>query len=88
MRPFFLPGRRGISRRLTGVEKWGRIMGLKVVHIDRAQVSKDAAAKAFYENVLKPKWEAQARERALKLRAELMGVKPDTLRSSPAKNRG
>ena len=43
--------------RLTDVEKWGRIMGLKVVHIDRAQVSKDAAAKAFYENVLKPKWD-------------------------------
>jgi hypothetical protein len=63
-------------------------MGLKVVHIDRGKVSKDAAAKSFYENVLKPKWDAQARERALKLRAELMGVKPDALRSLPSKNRG
>lgn len=63
-------------------------MGLKIVHIDRAQVSKDAAAKAFYENVLKPKWDEQARERALKIRAELLGVKPDTIRSLPPKNRG
>jgi hypothetical protein len=69
------------------VAKEGR-MGLKIVHINRAEVSKNAAAKAFYENVLKPKWDAQARERALKLRAELMGVKPDTLRSLPSKNRG
>ena len=63
-------------------------MGLKVVHINAKAVEKDAEAKAMWENILKPKWDAQARERALKLRAELMGVKPDALRSLPSKNRG
>lgn len=63
-------------------------MGLKVVHIKKEELIRDAEAKAMWENVLKPKWDAQARERALKLRAELMGVKQDELRSLPSKNRG
>ena len=63
-------------------------MGLRIVHINRVELSKKAEAKAMWENVLKPKWDAKARERALKLRAELMGVKPDELRSLPSKNRG
>jgi hypothetical protein len=59
-------------------------MGLKVVHINREEVCKDAEAKAMWENVLKPKWEQQARERGAKLLAELKGTKtPD--RSVPPK---
>jgi hypothetical protein len=63
-------------------------MGLKVVHINRAEVCKDAEAKAMWENVLKPKWEQQARERGAKLLAELKGRKPDAPGPLPAKLRG
>ena len=50
-------------------------MGLKVVHINRVEVCKDAEAKAMWETVLKPKWEQQARERGAKLLAELKETK-------------
>jgi len=49
-------------------------MKLKVVHIDRKSIAFEAEARAFAENVLIPKWEAQARRRAEKLRAELRGT--------------
>jgi hypothetical protein len=52
-------------------------MGLKVVHINRAEVSKQAEAKALWENVLKPKWDKQARERGTRLLTELTGKEPD-----------
>ena len=61
-------------------------MGLKVVHINREEVCKDAEAKAMWENVLKPKWEQQARERGAKLLAELKGTK--TPKPPPPKIRG
>jgi hypothetical protein len=63
-------------------------MGLKVVHIDRREISKDAEAKAMWENVLNPKWEQQARERGEKLLAELKGAKAQTPEPSPPKMRG
>jgi len=63
-------------------------VGLKVVHINTAEVSKQAAAKAMWETVLKPKWEEQARERGVKLLAELRGVPPMSPADSPEKMRG
>jgi hypothetical protein len=63
-------------------------MGLKVVHINRLEVRKDAEAKAMWENVLKPKWEQQARERGEKLFAELNGAKTPIRKASPPKMRG
>jgi hypothetical protein len=70
---------------LDGVEG---VMGLKVVHINTAEVWKEAEAKALWENVLKPKWEEQARERGAKLLAELTGKKPDAPGPLPTKIRG
>ena len=64
------------------------IVGLKVVHINTVELRKKAEAKAFWENVLKPKWEEQARERAAKLLAELRGKRPGTPEHSPTKTRG
>jgi len=61
-------------------------MGLKVVHINREEVCKDAEAKAMWETVLKPKWEQQARERGAKLLAELKGTKMP--KPQPPKMRG
>ena len=46
-------------------------MALKVVHIDRKKLNLQAEAKAFWENVLKPKWEKRAREDAEKMVREL-----------------
>ena len=63
-------------------------MGLKVVHINTDEIRKDAAAKALWENVLKPKWEAKARERGEKLLEELTGKKRDAPGDSPDKLRG
>lgn len=63
-------------------------MGLKVVHINRVEVSKHAEAKALWDNVLKPKWEEQARVRGAKLLAELTGRKPDAPGPLPTKLRG
>jgi hypothetical protein len=63
-------------------------MGLKVVHIDRVQLSQAAEVKAMWENVLKPKWEEQARERGAKLLAELTGKNPDAPGPLPTKFRG
>jgi len=63
-------------------------MGLKIVHINRIRVSKDAEARAMWENILKPKWEQQARERGEKLLAELKGAKAPTGKPSPPKMRG
>jgi hypothetical protein len=63
-------------------------MGLKVVHINREEVCKDAEAKAMWENVLKPKWEKQARERGAKLLAELKGTQTPTPEPSPPRKRG
>ena len=40
-------------------------MGLKLVHINRPELSRKAEAKAMWENVLKPKWEEQVRENGL-----------------------
>jgi len=63
-------------------------MGLKVIHINREEICKDAEAKAMWENVLKPKWEQQARERGAKLLAELKGAKTPTPEPSPPQKRG
>jgi hypothetical protein len=63
-------------------------MGLKVVYINREEICKDAEARAMWENVLKPKWEQQARERGAKLLAELKGAKTPMSESSPPKIRG
>jgi hypothetical protein len=63
-------------------------MGLRVVYIDRAQLSKKGEAKAMWENVLKSKWEEQARYRGAKLLAELKGVQPRTQGPSPTTLRG
>lgn len=63
-------------------------MSLKVVHINRAEVSKEAEAKAMWDNVLKLKWEEQARERGAKLLAELTGKTPDSPGPLPTKLRG
>jgi len=63
-------------------------MGLKVVHINRVELSKKAEAKAMWENILKPKWEEQARDRGAKLLAELKGAQPRTPGPSPTKMRG
>jgi hypothetical protein len=63
-------------------------MGLKVVHINKKEILKDAETKAMWENVLKPKWEEQARERGAKLLAELTGRKPDVPGPLPTKLRG
>jgi hypothetical protein len=53
-------------------------MGLKVVHINRVELSKKAEAKAMWENILKSKWEDQARDRGTKLLAELKHTQPRT----------
>jgi hypothetical protein len=63
-------------------------MGLRVVYIDRAKLSKNLEAKAMWENVLKPKWEEQARERGAKLLAELTERKPYVPGPLPTKLRG
>jgi hypothetical protein len=63
-------------------------MGLKVVHIDRVQLSKTAEGKAMWENVLKPKWEDQAQARGARLLAELTGRKCDAPGRQPTKLRG
>lgn len=42
-------------------------MALKVIHIDRQALNREAKAKALWENVLKPKLERRARERGGKL---------------------
>ena len=64
------------------------VMGLKVVHINTVEVRKDVEVRAMWENVLKPKWEEQARERGEKLLAELKGAKTSTSETSPPKMRG
>lgn len=63
-------------------------MGLKVVHINKVEVIKDAEAKAIWENVLKPKWNEQARERGTKLAAELKGTKISHIEPKTPEQRG
>jgi hypothetical protein len=46
-------------------------MALKVIHINRKELSRETEVKAFWENVLKPKWEKRSRERAEKLLIDL-----------------
>jgi len=46
-------------------------MALKVVHINRKALNLQAEANAFWENVLKPKWEKREREGAEKMLREL-----------------
>jgi hypothetical protein len=46
---------------------FGGNIALKVIHIDRQALNREAEAKAFWENVLKPKLERRARERGEKL---------------------
>jgi hypothetical protein len=50
-------------------------MALKVVHINKERRDLDAEAWALWENVLKPKWEAQARRLAEEVLAELQAGK-------------
>lgn len=57
-------------------------MGLKVVHINRTELSKRAEAIAFWENVLKPKWEQRNQKEAEDFLAKLKGVKPETVRGT------
>lgn len=58
-------------------------MALKIVHINKKDLGRQAEVKAFWENVLKPKWEAKVIQRGEKIRAELMGgkVPPDKPRA-------
>lgn len=42
-------------------------MGLIVAHINKQATTREANAKALWENVLKPKWEAKAKADADKL---------------------
>ena len=46
-------------------------MPLKIVHIDKDGLDQDAEVRAFWENVLKPKWEAKAKADAEKLFTKL-----------------
>ena len=46
-------------------------MALKVVYINRKELNLKAEANAFWENVLKPKWEKRDRESAKKFLLEL-----------------
>lgn len=47
------------------------MMALKIVHIgDQDKLRREAEVRAFWEEVLKPKWEAEARMRAEKLYAK------------------
>jgi hypothetical protein len=54
-------------------------MALKVIHIDRQALNREAEAKAFWGNVLKPKLERRARERGGKLMM-ILKTKENTLR--------
>jgi len=46
-------------------------MALKVVHITKQEtITREAEARALWEDVLKPKWEAEARMKAEKLFAK------------------
>jgi len=51
------------------------IMALKVVHINKGRIDFEAEAEALWLNVLKPKWEAQARRLADEVLAELRAGK-------------
>jgi hypothetical protein len=46
-------------------------MALKVVHINRKELSHEAQVRSFWEDVLKPKWEKRARERGETFKMEL-----------------
>ena len=47
-------------------------MALKVIHIaDRDKLNREAEARALWEEVLKPKWDMEARKKANKIRAQL-----------------
>jgi hypothetical protein len=59
-------------------------MALKVVHIDKKRVVLDAEAIALWEEVLKPKWEGQAKRLAEEVKAELEAGKGAPVRGRPA----
>ena len=63
---------------MTAVAKF-YIMALKVVHITKIEtIEREAEARALWEDVLKPKWEAEARMKAEKLFAKAYpGFHPD-----------
>jgi hypothetical protein len=63
-------------------------MGLKVVHINKIAIIKDAEAKAMWENTLKPKWDEQARARGKKLAAELKRTKISYVEPKAPEQRG
>ena len=54
-------------------------MALKVVHITKQEdIVREAEARALWEDVLKPKWQEQARLKAEKLFAKLYpGFQPE-----------
>ena len=52
------------------------IMALKIVHIDKETIVQEAEVRSLWENVLKPKWEEQARKRAEKLFSRLKPGQP------------
>jgi hypothetical protein len=57
-------------------------MALRVVHINRETISREAEVKALWEEVLHPKWDAQARIKAQKLFCKL---RPGETPSDPGK---
>ena len=58
------------TRIVVGAAKIIR-MALKVVHITKQEtITREAEARALWEDVLKPKWQEQARHRAEKLFAK------------------
>jgi|GEM_PF-4453255 len=63
-------------------------MGLKIVHINKEVLCREAEAKTMWETVLKPKWEEQARERGAKLMLELKGNPQMPPKDSSPKMRG
>jgi len=42
-------------------------MALTIAHIKREEIHREAKARAFWEQVLAPKWDAKAREEADKM---------------------
>lgn len=60
-------------------------MGLKIVHINKRDIAQEAEVKALWENVLKPKWEAQARLRAERLADKLKTSNPLRIKNDPSK---
>ena len=53
-------------------------MSLKVIHIDRKKIDREAEAREFREKILLPKWEKQSQARAERIMTELRNGKRST----------